>query len=137
MFADVTATPDPKIFWELVLSIGLVASIVANFATVISVRRTQKREINFGFVPASNDDFEKHLAANQKEHENLFSKLGGVERGARERLDMVTSKWQDRIDEKFSTMQAADQAGRKEIHQRIDQVLVAVSKMEGRVMRHS
>jgi len=28
------------------------------------------------------DEFERHVAQNQKEHENIFSKIGGVERGA-------------------------------------------------------
>ena len=135
MIADIASTPDPKFFWEFLLSIGFLISIAANIATSISVRRTQRREVNFGFVPASKEDFEKHTAHNQREHENLFAKINGVERGARDRFDAVNTDWQKRIDDKFSALQMSDQAGRKEIHERINQVFVVVSRLEGKMER--
>jgi hypothetical protein len=91
------ATPDPKFFWELILSIGMLASIGASLATMISVKRTQKREIHFGFEPASKAEFDRQMASNEQVHRDLFSKIGGVERGAKAHTDNAVDKLSDAI----------------------------------------
>jgi hypothetical protein len=72
------------------------------------------------YVPAS--AFAAHVAENRREHENLFAKIGGVDRGLSQRLDL-----------KLDTMQRAAEEGREKLHDRINDVLSAVSELRGTV----
>ena len=72
------------------------------------------------YVPAS--AFAAHVAENKREHENLFAKIGGVERGMAQRLDG-----------KLDTMQRNAEEGREKLHDRINDVLAAVSELRGTV----
>lgn len=45
-------------------------------------------------------DFERHIASNTAEHQNLFAKLGGIDRGLRETLKKDT----DALHEKINTV---------------------------------
>jgi uncharacterized protein (DUF2342 family) len=71
---------------------------------------------------ATKHDFDLHVAANETAHNNLFSKIGGVERGARQHMD-----------QKLDAMQQAAEAGREKLHDRINEVLAAVSRLDGTV----
>ena len=68
------------------------------------------------------DAFDKFAEENRYEHENLFSKIGGVERGARAHLDV-----------KLDNMQRESNDGRDKLHDRINDVLAAVSELRGTV----
>ena len=70
------------------------------------------------YVPKT--DFDKFVDENRREHENLFSKIGGVERGARIHLD-----------EALARMQSASEHSREKLHERINEVLTAVSELRG------
>ncbi len=72
------------------------------------------------YVPAS--AFAAHVAENKREHENLFAKIGGVDRGLSQRLDV-----------KLDSMQRAAEEGREKLHDRINDVLSAVSELRGTV----
>ena len=72
------------------------------------------------YVPAS--AFAAHVAENRREHENLFAKIGGVDRGLSQRLDL-----------KLDSMQRAAEEGREKLHGRINDVLAAVSELRGTV----
>jgi hypothetical protein len=72
------------------------------------------------FVPQA--AFDRFVDENRREHENIFSKMGGVERGARAHLDS-----------KLETMQKASEQGRDKLHDRINDVLSAVSELRGTV----
>jgi hypothetical protein len=52
------------ITWGFVL---LVTSIASNIATIISIRAKQRREVNFAFTPASQEEFDEHVA-DTREH---------------------------------------------------------------------
>src|SRR5687767_7356399 len=100
-------TPDPKMFTELWVIAAFLLGVAVNVVALVMVGRKQKREVSFSFEPASKEDFEAHIAQNQREHENLFSKIGGVERGISQRLD-----------EKLSSMQDKAEVGREKLHER-------------------
>ena len=72
------------------------------------------------YVPAS--AFAAHGAENRREHENLFAKIGGVDRGLSQRRDL-----------KLDSMQRAAEEGREKLHGRINDVLAAVSELRGTV----
>jgi hypothetical protein len=96
--------------------------VVMNIVTVVVMSRKQKREVYFGFEPASKEEFQKSQEENDREHRELFSKIGGVERGQIARLDI-----------KFAELARDAHEGRDKLHDRINQVLSAVSRMEGEI----
>lgn len=71
-------------------------------------------------------EFANHVEWNRREHENLFAKIGGVERGLTQRIE-------SRLDK----MQADSHEGREKIHDRINEILAAVSNLEGRLEEKS
>lgn len=70
------------------------------------------------FVPQT--AFDKFVDENRREHENLFSKIGGVERGSRQHLDAALFE-----------MQRSSEQSREKLHERINDVLSAVSELRG------
>ncbi len=45
------------------------------------INRAEKRQVTIHPDVVARPDFDAHVADNKREHENLFAKLGGVERG--------------------------------------------------------
>lgn len=66
----------------------LVLNMVALAKLFFPQRRTVQMEGEF----TQRRDFEAIVAANHKEHENLFSRLGGVERGLRAEIKADVDK---------------------------------------------
>jgi len=112
------ASNSDVITWQVIL---VITTVGANLAIILSSRKKQKREVSFEFEPASKDAFEKHVAANQREHENLFAKIGGVERGLNER-----------VEKKLTDLQRSAEDGREKLHQRINRISVGVARLCGR-----
>lgn len=81
-----TPNPDPNIAWNVILTIGVIITIAAQFIILARSNRAQKREVSFEFEPASKKEFDKHVEENERDHRDLFSKLGGVERGGAAKL---------------------------------------------------
>lgn len=129
MFAQ--TSPTPATVYEFVMLFALVASIAGNIAMVLSARKVQKREVNFGFIPAAKAEFDKHVEENKREHENLFSKIGGVERGQTARMDAVSEQWRTLVDKKMGELLRSNDEGRQRLHERIDEILGAVSELRG------
>jgi hypothetical protein len=139
MIAEALPAPDPRFVWELILVLGSLASIGANIATALSVRRTQRREVSFQFTPASKEEFERHVASNKQEHENLFSKIGGVERGSTARLDEFSKEWRGALSMQTSEIKLSAEQRQTVLHNRITDVLGEVRELRGEVngMNHS
>jgi hypothetical protein len=78
-------------------------------------RQTRDAEVK-GMLEALN----RHIDINRGEHEGLHSKIGGVERGARAEL---------------KEMIAAESAGRKGIHQQMNEVLIALGELRGEIRK--
>jgi len=72
------------------------------------------------FVPQKR--FEHELQENKREHENLFKKIGGVERGAVQRLD-----------DHLKDMQKSAEDGRDKIHRRLNRLSIGLANLCGRV----
>lgn len=121
MFAAAAPSPDAATAWQVVLTLGVLLTLLANAVIIIRTGRAQKREVSFGFEPAGKVELEKHIEWNRREHENLFSKIGGVERGLTARCDT-----------KHADLEKEQRSSLTRIHSRIDDVLVAVSELKGR-----
>jgi hypothetical protein len=65
-------------------AVGAALSIARFFAN-----RAERRQVTISADAVGRPDFDAHRAANKQEHESLFAKIGGVERGAAARLDAV------------------------------------------------
>ena len=134
-FAQAAATPEPQAFLQFWVIAAFLLGIAVNIVTVIKLARTQKREVSFTFIPASKDEFDKHVQANVREHENIFSRLNGMDRGCAQRMDELSKSVHSRIDTRLDTMMREDREARAKVHERINQVLTAVSELKGKVER--
>lgn len=116
--------PDPKAFLQFWLIIGLLATVGVNVVTLVVtlINRKQKREVNFAFEPASREEFDKHVEWNRREHENLFAKIGGVERGSNGRMAELNKEWHALVESKFVALLGADNEARGKIHARINTI---------------
>jgi len=112
------ASNSDVITWQVIL---VITTIGANLAIILSSRRKQKREISYEFDPASKEELEKHIQADAREHEKLFSKIGGVERGMNER-----------VEKRLTDLQKSAEDGREKLHQRINRISVGVARLCGR-----
>jgi len=91
--------------------IALVVSTFAAIVTIFYSSRSQKREVSFTGTPVDKKEFEKHQRENKDEHEKIFAKLGGVERGVETRLNA-----------KLDGMQAESKTDREKLHFRINPI---------------
>ena len=68
------------------------------------------------------EEFNTLVQSNEAAHRDMFSKIGGVERGSRQQLES-----------KFEAIQRSQEEGREKLHDRINDVLEAVSELRGTV----
>ena len=71
---------------------------------------------------AAKENFDRHVEHNALTHRDLFLKIGGVERNARQHLE-----------EKLDAMQRSSEEAREKLHIRLNTVLEAVSELRGTV----
>ena len=110
-------------FWIVAgffLSIAASGTAIVVSIIMVASNKKQRREVTFGFEPASKDEFEKHLAWDRQEHRDLFSKIGGVERGAQNKLEAAI---------------ASGNVSREKLHGRINDLMSAIARLEGKLER--
>jgi hypothetical protein len=95
--------------WLRNMALFVAAAAATIYYLMGAFGRKQKREVSFHETPATKKEFDEHVAWNRREHENLFSKIGGVERG-------VTA----RIEARLNDMQSDANEAREKIHHRIN-----------------
>lgn len=84
--------------------------------------RSQKREVSFETDFTPQKDFDRLVTTNNAEHAQLFSKIGGVERGANERMDEIAA-----------ASERANQESREKLHQRINRISIGVARLCGKL----
>ena len=99
MLADIvaggaTTLPDPSHFssvgWVVVILVGLVMgarAVIGLWRDLQKPSGPEQREVKMMASAVERSVFEAHVVKNEREHENIFSKLGGVDRGGQERLE--------------------------------------------------
>jgi hypothetical protein len=107
LLAQATNNNSDIITWGIILTLTTVAANIVAVVLAFSNRK-QKREVSFGFVPASKEEFDKHLAENHAE----FTRI----REAREK--------------------DAEMAGqsRKRLYDKMDDIETQISEMPGRIV---
>jgi hypothetical protein len=125
------ATPSPTTLWLALNSIMAFAAAMATVGLYLNSRKRQQAELypqplrveaTEKFV--GQKEFQAHVDWNLREHENLFRKIGGVERAHVERMD-----------QKFSELQRTTEAGREKLHERINEILGEVRELKGELKK--
>lgn len=96
----------------------LILLVVAQVMQLVDRNKKQPREVTFAGEPVDRKDFDAHVKRNQEEHDNLFKKLGGAERGIEERLRSEMRR----------TEEAAKES-RKNLHEELTVVRENVAKL--------
>jgi hypothetical protein len=65
---------------------GSVIQIAATVTLLVTINSKQRREVSFAGEPVDQKDFDRLVAENAAVHDQLFAKIGGVERGLDSRL---------------------------------------------------
>lgn len=76
-------------------------------------------------------EFAEHVEWNRREHENLYSKIGGVERGSIARMDDISKEWRQFVEAGMRDLVASNNTGREKLHDRINQILREVGEIRG------
>lgn len=103
---------------EIIMCIATVGMFATSIITSVFQGRRQKNEVSFSFEPASKKEFEAHMAENKREHENIFHKMGGIERGAQAKLELVIKEGND---------------SREKLHSRINELLPKMGELSRNV----
>jgi len=114
-----TNPADALQFLQLLVTLNTIGGVAVAVFTVAAFfsNRKQRREVSFGFIPAAKDEFDKHVAWNQKEHDNLFAKLGGLERGAAAKIQTLSREWRDVLNDKIFELIRSNEESRQKIQE--------------------
>lgn len=112
LFADASFSFNWNTAFNALMAIGTIGLFIL-------ARKKQSIEVTPGFVPVSKKDFEEHAKRNADEHDKLFSKIGGVERGAAARLE-----------EQLKSMRTESVADRSLMHEKINQARESVASLD-------
>lgn len=121
------ALPDPNHFasvgWVCVILVAVITGLNQGIGFFRSLKDNPPpaevaRESAATF--ATKTEFNQHVEWNRREHENLFAKVGGVERGVAERLGSRLTEIEHKAD-----------ASREKLHDRINEILASVSEVRG------
>jgi hypothetical protein len=121
-FAQIESVPAETLKNVMLIILGILGAAYYLKEIFFSKKAPQPFEVREAKQYVHTDVFDQFVADNLRQHENLFSKIGGVERGARAHLDV-----------KLDQMQRSSEEGRDKLHDRINEVLSAVSEVRGTV----
>jgi hypothetical protein len=77
-----------------VYGLATIIQIASTIAVLITINSKQRREVTFAGEPVDRKDFDKQMAENAAIHNQLFAKIGGVERGLELRLAARMDKYE-------------------------------------------
>ena len=102
---------------SFVLSALLLAVLVGQglqiWLGIMRGKAQERRSISFEGTPVDKAEFLAALAANEAQHKDLFSKIGGVERGVRAEVKADTLRVEEKVnivDRKVSGLEASNNA---------------------------
>jgi len=83
------AQVEPALLSNTLIIVMFVISAGAGIGGIYSsfFKKSEKREVTFGFEPASKAEFEKHIISNSERHAQLFEKIEDAKRIAAEVAD--------------------------------------------------
>ncbi|MGA2175060.1 MAG: hypothetical protein ABSH38_08785 [Verrucomicrobiota bacterium] len=75
-------------------ALGSVIQIAATVTILVTINSKQKREVSFAGQAVDQKEFDRLVAENAAVHDQLFAKIGGVERGVDSRLAVRLDKFE-------------------------------------------
>ena len=126
MLAQTLMDVSPDWLRNAVLFAAAIAAIIYYIKEIIGGKK--KREVSFESEGASKAEFLKLVADNLAEHEIMFSKIGGVERGARENVDNKVEALRGELSSTTATMHEL----KGEMKQLCSQLLLVQQELQNR-----
>lgn len=101
-------------------ALSTVLLVAVQVMTLVRSRATQKREVTIDGGYVNKHEFEQFVQASRQEIANLFSKLGGVERGGQSRLDERFETLRNEFTEAISANNRQSEIRAVELHSRLN-----------------
>jgi nicotinamide mononucleotide adenylyltransferase len=135
MFGE--ATPTPNQFMGFWLSLGLATSVATSVVTLIIMiaGKKQKREVSFEFTPASKSEFDAMVQKNEVEHTVMHGRITKFENNCAAHMAHVNEVWSEKLDAKLAEIARDAKEDRGLLHDRINEVLVKVSELRGKITK--
>jgi ABC-type nickel/cobalt efflux system permease component RcnA len=92
-------------------ALSMISTVIMVVLAWVMIYRVNRTEVTFTGTPVDKKEFEKHQQENKEEHDRIFAKLGGVERG-------VEGRFNARLD----AMLAEAKSDREKLHFRINPI---------------
>lgn len=127
------AAPSAQNTWVVMLCACGALGGVGSFGAMLLMRRPVKNEVSFDFVPASKQEFDKHTDWDLEEHRALHAHIGLVERAAAQRGETLAAQFRSALEEHFSVLTRRQDAGSEKLHERLNALIAAVGRLEGRL----
>jgi len=135
-----TPNPDPNIAWNVILTLGVILALVAQFVMILKSNKAQKREVEFTFVPASKMEFDQFAATTNANFVQVRSEMKSDREAnqvhASERsktLFAQIEKVRTELDGKMEETRLELSNKTDDVHTRINDVLSAVSELRGEI----
>jgi hypothetical protein len=110
---------------DLQTSINLVCSLFTIAGVVVMIfRRSERRDVTILPGAPTKVEFDRHAERNQAEHDQIFSRINTIEQSLKHDLD-----------DKLEKMRQESNLGREKLHDRINDVMKSISRVEGRLDR--
>lgn len=105
--------PEANAFMQVMLSMGMIVTIVAAVAVVVNGRKSQRREVTFAQEFATKQEM-----------------LAAVHRI--EKVEDAISAVGEKLDHEREVLLQAGEARAEKLHKRINRILVGMAKLQGR-----
>ncbi len=99
--------------------VSVVCVIIMTVLAWVALYRGNKTEVTFTGTPVDQKIFDKHVAENKGEHDRIFAKLGGSERGMEARCQT-----------RMSLAEAEAKESRRILHRDVAEIDRKVAKLE-------
>src|SRR5579863_2748266 len=129
-------------FSDAVSATAVALALASQITVWVTWKSPRRREVSFVGTPVDKKDFDRFVEANDDAHERIFAKIGGVERGANDRLDKRMAEVASELkaihgkmeQDKMAVIEAGNERGMG-IHGRINDLLAAVSELRGQIQQ--
>ena len=93
------------------IALSMICVVITTILAWVAIAKAQKVQVTFAGTPVDKKEFDRQVQENKEEHDRIFSKLGGIERGVEGRLNA-----------KLDAMSAESKLDREKLHFRINPI---------------
>ena len=93
------------------IAVSMICVVITTVLAWVAIAKAQKVQVTFAGTPVDKKEFDKEVQENKEEHDRIFAKLGGLERGVESRLNA-----------KIDAVIAEGKTDREKLHFRINPI---------------